>query len=331
MTIPAQKMGQYEARIKILEYIHEHPEISRAALVEALGLSAPSVSRIVDYMIKNNVLKETKSENITGGRPAISLSYNYQRAHNLIVTMHDHETIVEKVDLAQNILETKILDYKSINNITHYTEALIKILKSFEHYDSIFIAFKGIIEQGTIIQTSRFKDVHYYDMKTIIEGQLSTQVYIMNDIIAQAWGVFAKQPDFLNLLSFQETGVASVYLNPKHKRPLSQKLVRISDSLIIHNQELLPAHCILNNSFESVAKLLINNAALHYATKNIYISCALDKNCETLEHVVNDIESAKYINSIRVIEKVGLCYWALKNSDLKISSNNRLKLEDLYE
>lgn len=66
-------------KIKVLRVIRERNEISRADIVREVGLSAPTVTRIVDSLIKDdNLALEVGIGSSEGGRPPILVRFNSQ-------------------------------------------------------------------------------------------------------------------------------------------------------------------------------------------------------------------------------------------------------------
>lgn len=63
-------------KIEVLKLIRESEQLSRADIVKRLGLSAPTVTRIVDCLIKDKLVIMTGEGDSTGGRPPKLLRFD---------------------------------------------------------------------------------------------------------------------------------------------------------------------------------------------------------------------------------------------------------------
>ena len=63
-------------RAAILELIREREPISRSGIADTLHLSLPTVMRIVDELVEDDLVRDTGASKFTGGRPRTLLSFN---------------------------------------------------------------------------------------------------------------------------------------------------------------------------------------------------------------------------------------------------------------
>ena len=82
----------------ILENLHEYGPLTRPELVSALGLSSPTVTRIVTKLAQENLIVEKQLANSTGGRRAALLEFNR------------HAGSVVALDLSQSNMLSALLD-----------------------------------------------------------------------------------------------------------------------------------------------------------------------------------------------------------------------------
>ena len=92
-------------KMKIIELIRQHKEISRSDLGKITGLSAPSITRIVDELIEQDQLASYIGiGNSSGGRPPMMVKFNSE--HNYIIGIDLGATYTRAVlsDLEANFL-----------------------------------------------------------------------------------------------------------------------------------------------------------------------------------------------------------------------------------
>lgn len=70
-------------KIEVLKLIRESEQLSRADIVKRMGLSAPTVTRIVDCLIKDKLVIMTGEGDSTGGRPPKLLQFD--GSHDFVI------------------------------------------------------------------------------------------------------------------------------------------------------------------------------------------------------------------------------------------------------
>jgi len=74
--VDAEVMNMINRR-RILQLIRQHHSISRSEIVKITGLAAPTVSRIVDKLVReDNIVKYSGKGNSSGGRPPLIVEFN---------------------------------------------------------------------------------------------------------------------------------------------------------------------------------------------------------------------------------------------------------------
>lgn len=89
---------------RVLLLIHASKIISRAEIVRCTGLSATTVSALVDVLLQSGFVREVGSGESSGGRPPVLVEFNYSFRHLLGVDMGATHLTVVLMNLAGIIL-----------------------------------------------------------------------------------------------------------------------------------------------------------------------------------------------------------------------------------
>ena len=90
-------------RSAILDLIRQNSPITRAQIARKLGVSLPTVMRIVDILIEEDLVRNCGSNESSGGRPASLLEYNGQSYAVLGVDLSGSKMYGAVADLSGNI------------------------------------------------------------------------------------------------------------------------------------------------------------------------------------------------------------------------------------
>ncbi len=108
--------------IRILNLVRSNEPISRAELVKECGLSAPTVSRIVENLIEKRLVKETGSGRSSGGRRPTLLEFS------------GHDTCIIGIDLGTTQILGVLCDLNAniiaeVSRPTHVKEGFHKVMQ----------------------------------------------------------------------------------------------------------------------------------------------------------------------------------------------------------
>ncbi len=82
-------------RIKVLQLIRNEKEITRADIIRLSGLSAPTITRIVNYLIQLNLIQADEVGSSIGGRPPQLISFNSKE--NFVIGIDLGATFIRSV------------------------------------------------------------------------------------------------------------------------------------------------------------------------------------------------------------------------------------------
>ena len=195
---------------KIIELIRLHKEISRSDLGKITGLSAPSITRIVDELIEQDQLASYIGiGNSSGGRPPMMVKFNSE--NNFIIGIDLGATYTRGVlsDLEANSL-TEIQSpteiHKGFDYIIKNTVALIEKLQNRRGIDKrrikgIGFGIAGLINRNTEkITFSPDFEWEEIDFRKEMEKYIELPFYFDNSTRLMALGeqVFGESYNLLN-------------------------------------------------------------------------------------------------------------------------------------
>lgn len=176
----------------ILYYILSNGATSRAELSKNLGVSKPTISTNVAYLIDNNILIEEGFYNPTVGKKAILLHFNKNRNYvlvcdfisdilnkNIIISICNlsyEEVLTQKIEIDINltlenfdyILNTEIVNLLNINKI------------SLNMISTVVLATPGIVYDNKLSFKKHTGDI--FDISEICNKNFKDKVILKNDI-----------------------------------------------------------------------------------------------------------------------------------------------------
>ena len=133
-------------KMKIIRLIRQHKEISRADLGKITGLSAPSITRIVDELIGQDQLAQYIGiGNSSGGRPP------------MIVKFNSEDNFIIGIDLGATNIRGVLTDLEG--NFLSEIQAPTEIQKGFEHIIKDTVAIIEKLQNRRGIEKSKIRGI----------------------------------------------------------------------------------------------------------------------------------------------------------------------------
>ena len=200
----------------VLEYIRTNNGASRAVISKELGLSLPSVVRIIDDLLEKNFLYFTGEFEESGGRKRPLVKFNTEMNIAIGIAIGYRSAAGVVVDLGGNILtdEVKIkLSSEQDENIPELLELIQRLIKAAKKMDKILrgvsISVPAVTEpkEGIVrkIQPLGWK---HLALKEIVEGRFAIPCIVENDAntaaLAELWYGCAKDTYNFALISLRK-------------------------------------------------------------------------------------------------------------------------------
>jgi glucokinase-like ROK family protein len=122
---------------RIIKLIREKEHISRVEISEQMNIPQPTITRIIDELLKENILKEDGLGHSTGGRRPVLLTFNHQCYYSVGVELGRSDIKVALTDLDGKILSLRMKETKRTEKIT----TIINLVKN---------ALSEIVEEAQI-------------------------------------------------------------------------------------------------------------------------------------------------------------------------------------
>ena len=210
-----QKMN----RLKVLEFVRKNPDSSRPIIAAETGLSLPSITNIVSYLLEIGILQENGLEKVTRvGRKSTLLRVSDSAYDLLCIYLDEKNALVVRTDFEGNPKEKvslKIHKNSSEQNLKELFDAIIAIVKSCPagRILGIGVAISGLVLSGSqFIMSSRLKWTSF-DIKNMIEEKTGIPVFLDNvSLLRAVWYFHKNQPRQNENMLFidMENGIGAV-------------------------------------------------------------------------------------------------------------------------
>lgn len=182
-------------RAAILELIRESEPISRSGIADILSLSLPTVMRIVDELIEDDLVLDTGASQSTGGRPRTLLSFNGSSHAVIGVDLGSRSMYGCLSDLSGEILHDRTIPHKetpeeNLSALMALIEELIALPRPRkQRLRGIGIAVPGIINMPEgIVDHAPSLSWENLPLQEILTDQFDLPIFVENDINLAALG-----------------------------------------------------------------------------------------------------------------------------------------------
>ncbi|MCL5986196.1 MAG: ROK family transcriptional regulator [Actinobacteria bacterium] len=191
-----QLMKQMNNNI-VLYCIRKHEYISRADISRETGISQPTVSKIVDYLLDKRIIIEHGKGDSSGGRRPFLLSFNPDWGYVIGADLGGRRARLAAANLAGEYIEKRSLsldgesDEENMEFVISEIESLKKQLSNRNHrFIALSIAIPGIVDihSKLITRSMLFKTWKKFPLKEMLEKKFKVEVFVENDVNMHAFG-----------------------------------------------------------------------------------------------------------------------------------------------
>jgi glucokinase len=212
----------------LLRLLRESGPCSKADLVRASGLSAPSVTNIVGTLISTGLVETVGEGNSTGGRPPDILRFKAE--HGCVAGVEITREVLRFLlaDLnGRELTQSEILIEKTKSTPRQICRQIAKQLwellrkKRFlqKHLFQVTVGVPAIVnvDQGTVLALTALQEWNRVPLGPLLARQLRCPVFVDNDtnLAAQGefhWGAARGESDFVFVTIGEGVG-AGIFLN----------------------------------------------------------------------------------------------------------------------
>ncbi len=180
----------------ILKLLRGNQGMSRADIVRSTNLTPPTVSRLVAFLIDNNLITEKKSRSNNVGRKPIGLYFNNDAFYIISIDFSYLHIIGAVMNLSGKVIEQTSMqvrsDLFSRNDMDKIKEIISPFIEHFHKERILGIGFScpGMIdhEKGIVVSVPHFPKINNLPVKKIMEEEFGLHTIVINDANAEAVG-----------------------------------------------------------------------------------------------------------------------------------------------
>lgn len=196
MNLVITRLAAYRTE-EIVKLIRQNQRISRVQLSKETGLSKPTISIIVNYLIEEGVIEELgmgKGERV-GGRKPIQLSFVNDYKLSISVDIGGTKTLVSVIDLQGHILETASFSSQQPGGFSEVVERLAAISEEYiakygrNKILGVMIGIPGVVDKSSyVVKYMPAFNLHDINLKGPLEERFGLSVLTENDVTLAAFG-----------------------------------------------------------------------------------------------------------------------------------------------
>ena len=210
-----QKMN----RLKVLQFVRRNPDVSRPVIAAQTGLSLPSITNIVSYLLEIGILFENGIEQVNRvGRKSTLLRFSASAYDLICIYLDEKYAGIVRTDLEGNQKEKITLMIKknspeeSLQELCDATVSMVNACKPGSIL-GIGVAISGLVlSDSQFVMSSRLK-WKSFDIKNMLEEKTNIPVFLDNVSLLRAVWYFSKkapQPNDNMLFLDMENGIGAV-------------------------------------------------------------------------------------------------------------------------
>ncbi|WP_172371734.1 ROK family transcriptional regulator [Sporosarcina jiandibaonis] len=230
---------------RIIKLIREEGKISRSEISEKMNMPQPTVTRIIEDLLSNNILKESGLGLSSGGRRPILLEFNSKSSYSIGIELGRSAVKIGLTDLNGNFLSFRMKESegeKEVDRLVGFLkEGLRQILNETQIQRSeilgVGVGLPGPLnEENELISPPNFYNQIKIPLRKMLEEGLGFPVIIDNDAnaaaLAEKWfGKGMHDNSFVYILA--DVGIGSaLILNGEIYRGLNGEAGEIGHSTI---------------------------------------------------------------------------------------------------
>jgi predicted NBD/HSP70 family sugar kinase len=187
----------------VLNYLRENKYISRATVARDLNISAPTVSKIVEGLIKEGYVIEIGKDKSTGGKRPTMLNFNSDIGCVIGVDLGKDKFRIARSNLSGDILDKYVgfeifyKDKELLNKIVKEVESFINKINLSDSQNQKIIPLKAIcigvpaivdINTGKVIGAPLFEGWENLNIKEVFAKRFNLQIFVENSTNISAIG-----------------------------------------------------------------------------------------------------------------------------------------------
>lgn len=187
-----------------------HGPVSRSQLAKQLGLSPPTITRLVRPLITSGVLVESDAVRTPGrGRSSLPLDVVPDAYRFIGVKLTTESIYAVTTDLRARVLDDETIAEPSLD-VSDVVAAVVELVtrlqtRSGRVADAVGVTVGGVVADGETVVDSPFLHWHEVPFRSLLGDKLESPVFLANDVVgltmAQQWFGYGREYSDFALLT----------------------------------------------------------------------------------------------------------------------------------
>jgi len=211
---------------RVLNIAIERPDtFTRAELIQATGLSAPTVGSLTTYLIRRGIITDLGTAPSSGGRRPALMEFNARHGYIAGIDLGPTRTRIALADLRGQPLAREIIATPvdvAPNTLVAQIAAALRVLMAEAEIppDRLFAAIAGVpgsvdLDRGVVLTAPNLPGWNEIPMRAMLQQELHAAALIENDVnlalLGEHWQGAARGHDTCAFI-FVGTGIGSAIL-----------------------------------------------------------------------------------------------------------------------
>jgi N-acetylglucosamine repressor len=184
----------------VLNIIRNNSPISRTEIVNLSSLTYPTVSKAIELLAESQLVTSSGRGISRGGRRPLMLEFNPDAGTLIGVRVHKTRIQFGSFNLNQELLKYFELPLESTESdqvLTKIIQGIREVKASDRQLMGIGLGSPGRVQyaDGTIVSRFALRWTRPVSLKSILESEFATPVFLENDVNVEALGEISRLPD----------------------------------------------------------------------------------------------------------------------------------------
>jgi predicted NBD/HSP70 family sugar kinase len=194
----SKNQEQKDYRNKVINCIRKNGPISRTDICSDTGISKPTITRIVEEFIRDELVKQIGAMSATSKRKPVGLSLNPERYYCIGINVTKNRIRAVLADFTMNIVTINRSDIKELNRADFLLDTIDNSIRDLIEKSGIEktkilgvgIGIPGIVDhnEGIVNDFAVEHKLKNIKLKEFLESKYEFSVFIDNDANTQALG-----------------------------------------------------------------------------------------------------------------------------------------------
>lgn len=189
-----------EHRLEILNFIRKSGHVSRTDIFKKTKISKPTVTRVIEELLKEDLIKEAGFADSSIGRRPVYIELNPSAYYCIGVNVSRNSINISLVDFTMNVCSKKTLNIKGIKKAEEFNDiianSIIELINESKIENNkilgIGIGVPGMVDyqNGIVIDFALAHNIFDIRIKEYLEKTLKMKVYVDNNANTRALGEY---------------------------------------------------------------------------------------------------------------------------------------------